>query len=273
MPRIPRVVIPGVPHHIVERGRRGKGPLKTDADRRRYLALLAHCAPQCGLSIVAYCLMSDHVHLVGVPRKARSLSDAMTLMGTRYSKGANRARRKKGPLWCERFKSCPIEDRRLREAVRYVERCPVRAGVVIRAERYPWSSAAGHAGRRKDPVLADGPGRKVAAGDWGAWLYKGDTDAFVELMRRKTRTGRPLGSDAFIARLERLTGRILHLRKAGRPRKKRPSPGRKARTAKQTRPRTARRTHASRSKAVPPQAGRARAKIRRGGPQRRKKKR
>jgi len=113
-----------------------------------------------------------------------------------------------------------LRENHLWAAVRYVEMNPVRAGMVERAEEYPWSSAAAHCGLRDDPVLtADFPPAGVVE-DWQSWLRDGpeDQEAY-ETIRKQTRTGRPCGSLKFLDQLEGLLGRVLHPKKPGRPKK------------------------------------------------------
>ena len=124
-----------------------------------------------------------------------------------------------GRLWEGRFFSCPMDDAHLWAAVRYVERNPVRARIVRKAERYAWSSAAGRCGLRTDPLLSDPCGLAKRIADWSAWLREPEDEALVEAVRRNTLTGRPAGSEGFIASLERLVGRVLRPKKGGRPRK------------------------------------------------------
>jgi len=98
-----------------------------------------------------------------------------------------------------------------------VERNPVRAGLEKRAQDYPWSSAAAHCGRRRDGLVAGGlQGRGVVA-DWASWLAEPDDEQVLAMLRRRTRTGRPAGDPAFVARLEALAGRILLAKGVGRP--------------------------------------------------------
>ena len=104
--------------------------------------------------------------------------------------------------------------------MRYLERNPVRAGLVERAEDYEWSSASAHCGRRGDDLLAEMPVADWLT-DWSAWLRGEDDEAMVERLRSCTRTGRPAGGDAFIERVQSLVGRVLRPQKGGRPRKPR----------------------------------------------------
>jgi putative transposase len=209
MPRSARLVIPGLPHHVVQRAARGKALFFTDADRRRYLDLLAGYAAAHRLRIWAWCLMPDHVHLVAVPEKAGSLAAALTPLETQYSRHIHRTHKKRGVLWRGRFGSCPMDETHAWEAVRYVERNPFRAGLILRPDRYGWSSAGGHAGFRKDPLLSGALESRGVVKNWAEWLRAGEDAALVETIRLCTRTGRPAGGKALIARIEKLTGRRL----------------------------------------------------------------
>jgi len=219
MPRIARAVFPNVPHHVTQRGNRREDVFFSDDDRRRYLELLQGYSELHGLEILAYCLMSNHVHLVVVPRKAASLAAALKPVHLRYAQHVNWTHDLAGRLWRGRFFSCPLDDRHCRAAIKYVERNPVRARLVRKAENYPWSSAAGHTGRREDPLLSRRPEIEAAIRDWSKWLQQRQPDAVIARIRQSTRTGRPLGDDSFVRRLEKLCGRILRPKPGGRPRK------------------------------------------------------
>lgn len=219
MPRMARIVIPDVPHHVTQRGNRREDVFFDDGDRRRYLLLLLEYSQKHALDIWAYCLMTNHVHFVAVPREEDSLAAAFKPVDMRYSQHVNRRLHTTGHLWQGRFYSCPLDDEHLWEAVRYVERNPVRAGMVKRAELYPWSSAAAHCGRRLDPLVTGELEARGVVDDWPRWLRQGDDEKTLKLLRLRTRTGRPAGDAAFVARLEELSGRFLAPRVGGRPRK------------------------------------------------------
>jgi putative transposase len=227
--RSARLVIPGLPHHVVQRANRGKTLFRNDQDRRRYLDLLARYATRQRLQIWAYCLMPDHVHLVAVPEEAWSLTSALAALQIQHSKRLGRTHKKRGRLWQGRFSSCPMDGPHTWEAVRYIERNPRRAKISMRPDRYPWSSAGGHAGLRKDPLLSGALESRGKVKNWAKWLRADEDAAMVQTIRACTRTGRPAGSKAFIARLEKLTGRCLRVRKIGRPRKAKGKSRRKAR--------------------------------------------
>ena len=213
MPRIARVVVPGVPHHVTQRGNRRADVFFDDEDRRRYLFLLGQYAERHGLAIWAYCLMSNHVHVVAVPSGDASLGRAFRDAHQAYAAWMNRKMRVSGHLWQGRYFSCVLDDPHTWSCVRYVERNPVRAGLVARAEDWAWSSAAAHCGRRADPLLwpVEMP---WPVPDWSAYLAD-EEDADVPTIRRQTTTGRPCGSEAFIARLESALSRRLRPKKRG----------------------------------------------------------
>jgi len=138
----------------------------------------------------------------------------------RYAQQLNRRRGWKGHVWHGRYFSSPLDERYTWAAMRYVERNPVRANMVRKAERYPWSSAAGHCRLRTDPVItskAHWQKRIRAIGDWSAWLAEGDNTEELANIRRNVDKGLPCGSASFIRKLERLAGRSLTFRPQGRP--------------------------------------------------------
>jgi putative transposase len=167
--------------------------------------------------------MSNHVHLVAVPAQEDSLSAGLRDAHTVYAMYFNTRAELMGHVWQGRFNSTVLDDAHLWAAVRYVENNPVRAGMVKRAEDYPWSSAKAHCAGKHDPVLADGLPLVEAVEDWRAWLREPfeDEDARYDAIRRHTHTGRPCGAPAFLDHLERLTSRILHHKPRG------PKPGTK----------------------------------------------
>ena len=218
MPRIARTVIAGLPHHVTQRGNRREPVFFTDADRQAYLDWFGEYARKEGVSVLAYCLMTNHVHLVAVPETEDGLHKVLRPLHMRYAQRINRPRGWKGHLWQGRFFSSALDATCFRAAVRYVERNPVRAGMVAMAEDYPWSSAAAHCGLRKDLLLADhSPWVRSleGIGDWSAWLGEGDDAPTTDLLRRNADKGLPCGSDRFVQELELATGRILHFRPQG----------------------------------------------------------
>lgn len=217
MPRMARVVMAGIPLHVTQRGHRREDVFFGDADRQRYLELLHGYAEMNGLKITAYCLMTNHVHLVVTPKTQTSLARTLKPVHMRYAQHVNWTHKLSGRLWQGRYFSCPLDDSHCLAAMRYVECNPVRAGLAAKAEDYPWSSAAGHVGRRADPLLSAGMREESGIRDWTAWLSENEPDEAIDQLRLCTRTGRPLGDVTFIDRLERLCGRILRPRPGRRP--------------------------------------------------------
>ena len=222
MPRQARSVCAQVPHHITQRGNRREQVFFTDEDRQAYLGWLKEYAEKHKVDILAYCLMTNHIHLVAVPRTEDGLQQTLKPLHMRYAQRINRTRGWKGHLWQGRFFSSALDEAYLWAAIRYVERNPVRARMVRKAENYRWSSARAHCRLMQDDVLTTNPSwRKQfeAIGDWSAWLAQGDAPQELEVLRRNADKGLPCGSEKFIRKLEKLTGRGLQYRPQGRPRK------------------------------------------------------
>ena len=217
MARIARVVVPGVAHHVTQRGNRREDIFFSRADRERFLGLLLEYSVGFGLEVLGYCLMTNHLHLVVVPEREVSLARVLKPVNLRYAQYINRRKGWCGRVWQERFYSCPMDERHCLVAVRYVEQNPVRAGLVREAEEYRWSSAAGHAGRRVDPLLSDRGGHLRGIDNWSDWLRSGTEPEAAERLRLYTRTGRPLGGPEFVERVEDLTRRELRPKPHGRP--------------------------------------------------------
>ncbi len=224
MPRVARIVMPEVPHHVTQRGNNRQAVFFDDEDRRRYLEFLGEHAKRFGLTIWAYCLMPNHVHLVGVPAGEDSLAQAVGRTNFRYTQHVNRRHGRSGHLWQNRFYSCALDEVHVWRAICYVERNPVRAKMVRVPWRYAWSSAAAHVGE------SDG-GRLLDLAAWRAeWTSQRWRDELRELadedadrIRLQTHTGRPIGSKSFLARIEQRLRRPVTARPVGRP----PSPATK----------------------------------------------
>jgi putative transposase len=213
MSRIARVVVPGCPHHIVQRGNRRQTVYFNDQDKVTYLELFSAHKDKAGIEIWAYCLMDNHVHFVAVPLDKTSLARGIGIVHKEYTRMIHFREDWRGYLWQGRFFSVPLSDQYLYRALRYVERNPVRAGLVSNAEDYRWSSASAHVFNSKDPLLSK-DSLFLGIDDWAAYLAEDDTKD-REIILRHTSTGRPLGDDAFIARIEQTTGRILRKQKPG----------------------------------------------------------
>jgi putative transposase len=223
MARRPRVIVPGLAHHVTQAGNNRQEVFTYNDDRRLYLDLLARYAERYEAHILGYCLMADHVHLVVVPEREFSLACLMGRTNTEYTMAWNRVERRSGHLWQSRFRSCPVETGELPSVLRYVERGPVRAGLQQNAWEYPWSSARYHAvGPDSETIFDHHAMRSLRDWDrvrWKELLSAQETPLDLELIRRATMTGRPLGSPAFIHQLETETGLTLMARPRGRPRR------------------------------------------------------
>ncbi len=219
MPRVARAVIEGLPYHVTQRGNRREDVFFEDSDRSNYLRLLGEYADKHGLKVWAYCLMTNHVHLIVVPEKKDSLEKALRPLHMRYAQYINATNGWAGHLWQGRFFSSAMDEVYLRTAVRYVENNPVRAGIVDCAEDYRWSSAPSHCDKSRDNVLSAGLPFEDDVKDWSKWLGQTDGSKEIDRLRRNTVKGLPCGSEDFISRLEGLLERPLRYRPPGRPAK------------------------------------------------------
>ena len=220
MPRVARIVIPGVPHHVTQRGNNRQDVFFVDDDRQAYLALLKEHADGFGLQVLGYCLMTNHVHIVATPLGEDSLAKAIGRTHFRYTQWINRLHGRSGHLWQNRFHSCLLDERHAVAAVRYVERNPVRAKLVRAPWRYGWSSAGAHVGQRDAAGLLDLDAwtARWSGEEWREMLREPEDEGFVMSLRLSTSRGRPLGSDVFVSKLERAVGRRLRPLPVGRPR-------------------------------------------------------
>lgn len=219
MARLPRVVVPGYPHHVVQRGNRRQTVFFGDQDKAAYIELFSANAIPAGIVVWAYCLMDNHVHFVAVPAEKTSLARGFGVTHKKYTRMIHFREGWRGYLWQGRFFSVPLSDQYLYSAIRYVEKNPVRAGLVQRAEDYHWSSAMAHVQGTRDPLLPTSSLASTIA-DWSRYLAEDDTKE-ENIIARNTSLGRPLGDEAFIARVERITGTILRKKKPG-PKPRRP---------------------------------------------------
>jgi putative transposase len=217
--RLARVVAIDVAHHVTQRGNRRQVIFTSDSERSVYMGLLRESAERHCLSVIGYCLMSNHVHLVVIPRKTESLASTFKATHGQYASYWNAAHHSSGHLWQGRFYSCPLDPAHLWEALRYTELNPVRAGMVPSAAQWKWSSAAVHCGAAEpDACLEMAPWReRWTPVSWQAFLGLGETEAELALIRQCTHTGRPFGTSDFVQSLEQTTQRKLAPRKGGRP--------------------------------------------------------
>ena len=220
MARMARIVVPGVPHHVTQRGNRRLETFFSKADYEAYRELLAEYCAAAEVAVWAYCLMPNHVHLILVPSDEDGLRRALGEAHRRYTRRINFREGWRGHLWQERFHSFAMDEAWLMAAARYVELNPVRAGLAKRARSWRWSSARAHLEGRDDGLVQVAP-LLARAADWRACLAEGLEAEHLEALRRHARTGRPLGETRFLEGLERRLGRRLIPQKPG-PKPKRP---------------------------------------------------
>lgn len=214
MPRMARLVVPGYPHHVTQRGCRRQLTFFDDSDYQAYIALLASLKRHSGVEFLAYCLMPNHAHLVVVPSHEHSLARLFRTVHRRFALRVNAAHDWRGHLWQERFYSCVMDERHTLAAIRYVELNPVRAGLCAKAADWRWSSARAHLYRQSDALVSLAPVCEQIH-DWDAYLAEHNAPEFDDRIRLHTRTGRPAGVDAFVEALEIVTGRRLKVQKSG----------------------------------------------------------
>ena len=220
MARIARIVVPGLPHHVVQRGNRRQDVFFNDRDRFVYITLLRTACEEHGVRIWAYCLMRNHVHVIAVPEHADSLARCFADAHVRYTRRINRREGWQGHLWQARFCSRVMDERYLVAAVRYVERNPVTAGLVRLAWQYRWSSAAWHVGiRSRDPLVIGDEPLRTLIDDWRSYLDIEQDPRATDQIERTIGSNRPLGEESFLEALERQLHRSLRRRPRGRPRK------------------------------------------------------
>ncbi|MBU0610281.1 MAG: transposase [Armatimonadetes bacterium] len=220
MSRVARVIVPGMPHHFTQRGNAGARTFFTTGDCQQYLIWLGHYARRYGLRIWAYCLMPNHVHLVGVPEHPRAPEGVFRALQMRHAQRINEREGRVGHLWQSRYFSTVLDETHLCAAVRYVERNPVRAGLKARAEDFVWSSAQPHCDLRDDPLLSDDLPLLSVVSDWRGWLSDPEDEQTLMRLRLNAHKGLPSGDDAFLRRIEGLVGRSLEPKPRGRPRGK-----------------------------------------------------
>ena len=215
MARMPRVVVPGYPHHVTQRGNRRQKTFFGDDDYRFYVDLVARFSRQSETEVWAYCLMPNHVHLVMVPSNTDGLRATLGEAHRRYTRHINFREGWRGHLWQERFHSFAMDEDYLLAAVRYVERNPVAARLCGKPQDWAWSSARAHMKGLDDKLVRVKPMLERIS-DWTEYVSNYVESEKQELIERHSRTGRPLGNSAFVRELETITGVVLSPKKPGR---------------------------------------------------------
>jgi putative transposase len=221
MPRIARIVGLGFPHHVVQRGNNKEKVFLDREDYGKYLSLLGKYSGEKGTPILAYCLMSNHVHLLVRPLEEDALAKMMQAVTLCYTQYFNREKGRTGRLWECRYYSTVVDgDRYLWTVSKYIENNPVRGGIVKRPENYPYSSAKAHLLGRKDPLLKEPLFVKSELNEYRRLIRLEEDTMILEEIRKQTRSGKPLGDGEFLKTLSERLGCSLSFRPKGRPRKK-----------------------------------------------------
>ncbi|HMN92603.1 MAG TPA: transposase [Hydrogenophaga sp.] len=225
MARLPRLTVAGLPHHVIQRGNNGQAVFVDDTDRELMLSLMADYARQFQVAIHAYLLLDNRVQLLLTPAKTDGLAGFMQAVGRRYVRLFNDRHARTGTLWEGRYRSTVLEpESHLLPCMVHMDLGPVRAGLVDRAEHYPWSSHRHHIGQAPDRLITPHP----------LWWTLGNTPfaremAYAELVRegvgvsqgealmQATLHGWALGSSAFVAALQKQTPRRVGPLRPGRP--------------------------------------------------------
>jgi len=216
MGRYARLVVPDVALHVIQRGNNRQDCFLHDNDRLFYLSLLKDGLRFRECALHAYCLMTNHIHLLLTPRDGRACSLIMRDLGRDYAAYFNRRYERTGSLWERPFKSCLVDSSDYVLAChRYIERNPVRAHMVDHPRKYLWSSYAANPALRDDPLITAHPEYEALALDpamrrsaYERMLDEIDNDAFITDMREATHAGYPMVSAGLKSELERQGARF-----------------------------------------------------------------
>lgn len=225
MARLPRLAVPGYPHHLIQRGNNRQAIVAVTGDYEMLLSLLADNASKFGVALHAYVVMSNHFHLLATPESAESIPAMMQAVGRRYVRYFNDSQGRTGTLWEGRYRSAVIQaDRHMLACMAYIDLNPVRAGMVADAAAYPWSSHNHYTGARLDRLITPHPlywtlgntpfAREAAYADL---VRAGVAQPAQDALTRSALGGWALGEANFVADLQTRTDRRVAKSKAGRP--------------------------------------------------------
>ena len=226
MPRVGRIVLPNYPHHIVQRGHNRQAVFATDDDYQYYLNTLSEFKDEYNITVHAFCLMTNHVHLLLQPNdNVAGLGALMKRLSGRQTRYRNRLEGRSGTLWESRYRSSPVQQEHyLLTCMRYIELNPVRARMVKHPEEYKWSSYKHNISNETIPWI-NPPSKTI---DLKGTHHKNPYQAFVDqgipkeelaLISGSLQRGQLTGNDRFIDEIESIMGIRVENRKRGRPRK------------------------------------------------------
>lgn len=225
MARLPRLTLPGYPHHVIQRGNNRQAIFSSTADYQTLLDLLDQNAKKFGVAIHAYVLMSNHFHLLVTPQTVEGLPQMMQAVGRRYVRYFNDTQQRSGTLWEGRYKSTLVQtERYLLACMVYIDLNPVRAGLANQAADYAWSSYRHYTGQRVDKLitphalvweLGNTPFAREAA--YAEWVQSGISTAQQTALTASALHGWALGESDFVAELQKRTQRRVTKSTAGRP--------------------------------------------------------
>ena len=225
MARLARLTLPGHPHHVIQRDNNRQPIFASVADYQMMLELLDENARKFGVAIHAYVLMGNHFHLLATPQTAQSLPQMMQAVGRRYVRYFNDTQKRTGTLWEGRYKSTVIQtERYLLACMVYIDLNPVRAGMVVQARDYPWSSHVHYIGLRTDKLitphpqvweLGNTPFAREAA--YAEMVQAGISDVQHTALTDSALRGWALGEPEFVKKLQKITERRVSKSAAGRP--------------------------------------------------------
>ncbi|MES2089671.1 MAG: transposase [Pseudomonadota bacterium] len=227
MARMPRLGVADWPHMVIQRVHEGQTLVRDDTDAALLLSTLRDAAREAGVSVHAYAVAGDHLHLLATPSSPEGLSRMMQSLGRRYVAAFNRRHGRQGGLWSGRYRSTVIEPARyLLDCMVFIETHALRAGSVLRAVDDRWSSVGHHLGLRTDPLVQDHalfwslgntPFEREAA--WQRRLDQGLGQADVQRLASAANTGWALGDDEFVQKVQAAVGRRVQPKPRGRPRR------------------------------------------------------
>jgi len=220
MPRMARFVVPGNPFHITHRGNNKQIIFQTDEDRRRYLYWFEEAKQKYGMRVISYCLMDNHVHFIALADNELSFARTINTVHMRYAQYFNQKNDRVGHLWQGRFYSCILDNPHLLAAVRYVERNPVRAAMVIKPWEWIWSSACEHIEPKKTGIISlEKMSDFMHLSSWREYVDNDDRPDDLLEIRKQTFSLRAWAEDSFKEMIENKYGIQFKSNPKGRPKK------------------------------------------------------